>query len=40
MILNDCGIISEIKLTEEQKRKQEESLKILDNLIKENKLKF
>lgn len=40
MLLNDCGVITKIKLTEEEKRKQEESLKIIDKLIKENKLKF
>lgn len=40
MILNDCGVITEIKLTEEQKRKQQKALKTLDKLIKENKLKF
>ncbi|MDB1970740.1 hypothetical protein [Clostridium tertium] len=40
MLLNDCGVIAKIKLTEEEKRKQEESLKIIDKLIKENKLKF
>lgn len=40
MILNDCGVITEIKLTEEEKRKQEESLEILGKLIEEDKLKF
>ncbi|WP_294363622.1 hypothetical protein [uncultured Clostridium sp.] len=40
MLISDSGVITEIKLTEEQKRKQEESLDILDKLIKENNLKF
>lgn len=40
MILNDSGIITEIKLTEEEKRKLEESMKVLEKLIKEDKLKF
>lgn len=40
MVLNYCGVITEIKLTEEERKEQEKSVKVLEKLIKENKLKF